>query len=206
MKVIDIKNVSFRYDEEKPFVIKNLSLSVDKGDFLCVLGENGSGKSTLSRLINGLLTPTDGSVEVYSLSTSDKKSVKEIRKKVGMVFQNPDNQMVATIVEDDIANVTDSETEVDEIETAEDVEAMQNIDEDEEKEYDDIPISKGFAVNAGEIDFSMFEDDNDTPSMFDSIEKIEDNKFSAAFDDEEDDEDEDDSASKSKFGFFRRKK
>ena len=103
MKVIDIKNVSFRYDEDKPFVIKNLSLSVDKGDFLCVLGENGSGKSTLSRLINGLLTPTEGNVEVYSLSTSDKKSVKEIRKKVGMVFQNPDNQMVATIVEDDIA-------------------------------------------------------------------------------------------------------
>ena len=103
MKVIDIKNVSFRYDEEKPFVIKNLSLSVDKGDFLCVLGENGSGKSTLSRLINGLLTPTEGSVEVYSLSTADRKSVREIRKKVGMVFQNPDNQMVATIVEDDIA-------------------------------------------------------------------------------------------------------
>ncbi len=103
MKAIEIKNVSFKYDEDKPFVLKDLSLSVDKGDFLCVLGENGSGKSTLSRLINGLLTPTEGSVEVFSLSTLDKKGVKEIRKKVGMVFQNPDNQMVATIVEDDVA-------------------------------------------------------------------------------------------------------
>ncbi len=103
MKAIEFKNVSFKYDEDKPFVIKNLSLSVDKGDFLCVLGENGSGKSTLSRLINGLLTATEGTVEVFSLSTADKKSVKEIRKKVGMVFQNPDNQMVATIVEDDVA-------------------------------------------------------------------------------------------------------
>ena len=103
MKAIEIENLSFRYSEESKYVIKNLSLSVDKGDFLCVLGENGSGKSTLSRLINGLLTPTEGDVKVFGLSVKDKKSVNEIRKKVGIVFQNPDNQMVATIVEDDIA-------------------------------------------------------------------------------------------------------
>lgn len=103
MKVIDFKNVSFKYDENKNNVVKNLSLSVDKGDFLCVLGENGSGKSTFARLINGLLTPSEGTVEVFGLQTADKKSLIEIRKKVGMVFQNPDNQMVATIVEDDVA-------------------------------------------------------------------------------------------------------
>ena len=103
MKAIEFQNVSFKYDESKNNVIKNLSLSVDKGDFLCVLGENGSGKSTLSRLINGLLTATEGTVKVFGLETSDTKSLNEIRKKVGMVFQNPDNQMVATIVEDDIA-------------------------------------------------------------------------------------------------------
>ena len=78
----------------------------------------------------------------------------------------------------------------------------------EEKEYEDIPISKGFAVDAGEIDFSMFEEEGETPSLFDSIEKIDDNKFSVAFDEDDDyiDEDDDDGDSKPKFGFFRRKK
>lgn len=103
MKAIEIENLSFKYQEDSKLVIKGLSLSVDKGEFLCVLGENGSGKSTLSRLINGLLQPTSGVVKVFGLDTTDKKNVYEIRKRVGMVFQNPDNQMVATIVEDDIA-------------------------------------------------------------------------------------------------------
>lgn len=78
----------------------------------------------------------------------------------------------------------------------------------EEKEYEDIPISKGFEVDAGEIDFSMFEEEGETPSLFDSIEKIDDNKFSVAFDEDDDyiDEDDDDGDSKPKFGFFRRKK
>ncbi len=103
MKAIEIKNVTFNYPNSEHSVINDLSLTVDKGEFLCILGENGSGKSTLSRLINGLLLPTSGDVEVFCMNTKDKKSVYEIRKKVGMVFQNPDNQMVATIVEDDIA-------------------------------------------------------------------------------------------------------
>ena len=103
MKAIEFNNVSFSYEETNTTVIKNLSLSVDKGDFLCVLGENGSGKSTLSRLVNGLLLPNEGSVKVFGLDTADKKSLRDIRRKVGMVFQNPDNQMVATIVEDDVA-------------------------------------------------------------------------------------------------------
>ena len=103
MKAIDVKNLTFKYPNHENFVIKDLSLSVDRGEFLCVLGENGSGKSTLSRLINGLLLPSSGTVEVFGLDTKDKLSAYEIRKRVGMVFQNPDNQMVATIVEDDIA-------------------------------------------------------------------------------------------------------
>lgn len=103
MKAVEIRNLNFTYENGKTQVIKNLSLSVDKGEFLCVLGENGSGKSTLSRLINGLLQPTSGEVKVFGLDTKDKTLAYEIRKKVGMVFQNPDNQMVATMVEDDIA-------------------------------------------------------------------------------------------------------
>ena len=103
MKAIEIKNVTYSYPNHQTPVISNLSLSVDKGEFLCVLGENGSGKSTLARLINGLLLPNEGSVEVFSKDTKDKVSTYEIRKNVGMVFQNPDNQMIATIVEDDIA-------------------------------------------------------------------------------------------------------
>ena len=103
MKAIEITNVTYTYPNHNTPVIKNLSLSVDKGEFLCVLGENGSGKSTLARLINGLLLPDSGDVLVFNLNTKDKSSTYEIRKNVGMVFQNPDNQMIATIVEDDIA-------------------------------------------------------------------------------------------------------
>ena len=103
MKAVEIKNLSFKYEEETSFVINNLSLTVEKGEFLCVLGENGSGKSTLARLINGLLPCTDGEIKVLGVSTKDKANLYEVRKNVGMVFQNPDNQMVATIVEDDIA-------------------------------------------------------------------------------------------------------
>ena len=103
MKAIEIKNVTFNYENNKTAVIKDFSLSVDKGEFLCILGENGSGKSTLSRLINGLLIPTLGDVLVFGLNTREKDKAYQIRKSVGMVFQNPDNQMIATIVEDDIA-------------------------------------------------------------------------------------------------------
>ena len=103
MKAIEIKNVTFNYENSKIPVIKDFSLSVDKGEFLCILGENGSGKSTLSRLINGLLLPSQGDVLVFGLNTRDKAKTYEIRKSVGMVFQNPDNQMIATLVEDDIA-------------------------------------------------------------------------------------------------------
>ena len=101
---ISVENVTFSYGKEKSeVVLKNLSLSIKKGEYLCILGRNGSGKSTLSRLINGLLIPTEGQVKVFNMSTADKDNLFKIRNRVGMVFQNPDNQMVATMVEDDIA-------------------------------------------------------------------------------------------------------
>ena len=103
MSIIKIDNVSFKYQEETPYVIDGLSLTVEKGEFICVLGKNGSGKSTLAKLLNGMLIPNSGDISVFDMDVKDKNSIFDIRKRVGVVFQNPDNQMVATIVEDDIA-------------------------------------------------------------------------------------------------------
>lgn len=102
-KIIEFKDVSFRYSDEEDFVLKNLSLDFYKGQFTCVLGHNGSGKSTMAKLINALLIPNEGKVYTFGYDTSDEDSEIDIRRKVGMVFQNPDNQIVATIVEDDVA-------------------------------------------------------------------------------------------------------
>ncbi len=110
MQAIEFQNVGFSYvsgDEngrtDKTEVLKGLDFIVEKGSFVALLGRNGSGKSTLARLVNGLLKPTTGKVFVFGMDTSDKKNLFEIRKKAGMVFQNPDNQQIASIVEDDIA-------------------------------------------------------------------------------------------------------
>ena len=103
MKVIEFKNVTFKYGENDLPVIKNLSFSVNEGEYLCILGKNGSGKSTIAKLTNGLLLPTEGDIEVFGYNTKEKSTQFEVRKRVGLVFQNPDNQMIATIVEDDIA-------------------------------------------------------------------------------------------------------
>ena len=115
MEVIRFDNVYFSYEQEETnaeeklfdvdssFAVNGVSLSIEEGEFVAVLGHNGSGKSTLSRLANGLLTPTQGQVTAFGLSTADEKNLFEIRKQVGIVFQNPDNQTVASIVEDDIA-------------------------------------------------------------------------------------------------------
>lgn len=104
---IEFENVSFSYcDEEEGTedkVIENLSLSIEKGDFVCILGHNGCGKSTTAKLCNAILVPQSGRVTVDGIDTSDEAKINEIRRKVGMVFQNPDNQIVATIVEDDVA-------------------------------------------------------------------------------------------------------
>lgn len=107
MTAIEFKNVSFSYETEdsnkKTKAIDGLSLKIEEGDFVALVGHNGSGKSTAARLMNGLLFPTSGDVEVFGVNTKDKDRLFEIRSNVGMVFQNPDNQMIATIVEDDIA-------------------------------------------------------------------------------------------------------
>lgn len=103
MKAIEFKNVSFKYGNNGSDVLKNVSFSVKEGEYIAVLGHNGSGKSTLARLINGLLIPKSGDVEVYSLNTKESKNLFEIRKLSGLIFQNPDNQAVASIVEDDVA-------------------------------------------------------------------------------------------------------
>lgn len=102
MNAIAFTDVSFRYEEDGAYVIDKLNFSVAEGEFVAVLGHNGSGKSTLARLANGLLTPDRGTVSVFGVTLTDK-TVYEVRKNVGVVFQNPDNQTVATIVEDDVA-------------------------------------------------------------------------------------------------------
>jgi len=96
-----LEGVSFSYSGNP--VLEDLDLTVSEGEFLAVLGYNGSGKSTLAKLINGILLPTEGKVYVDGMDTSDESLLPEIRKTAGMVFQNPDNQIVATIVEEDIA-------------------------------------------------------------------------------------------------------
>ncbi|MGN1132562.1 MAG: energy-coupling factor transporter ATPase [Ruminococcus sp.] len=109
MSFISVENVSFHYDNNDPErlitenVIENLNMSVEKGEFLCVLGHNGSGKSTLAKMFNAMLIPTDGKVYVDGMDTSDESLCFQIRSNVGLVLQNPDNQLVASVVEEDIA-------------------------------------------------------------------------------------------------------
>ncbi len=107
MGIIDFQNVCFKYDAEEAgqdkTVINDFSLSIEKGSFVCILGHNGSGKSTVAKLTNAILVPQSGKVLVDGMDTSDENLINDIRRKVGMVFQNPDNQIVATIVEDDVA-------------------------------------------------------------------------------------------------------
>ncbi len=103
--IIELNNVSFRYEtEEKDYIVLNdFSLSFKKGTFNVILGHNGSGKSTLAKLLNGLIKPISGDVSVLGMSTTDEKFDFEIKKTVGLVFQNPDNQLVSSIVEEDVA-------------------------------------------------------------------------------------------------------
>ncbi|MBQ9113397.1 MAG: energy-coupling factor transporter ATPase [Clostridia bacterium] len=91
------------FDTQTSFALNGVDFSVEEGEFVAVLGHNGSGKSTLARLTNGLLSPKEGKITVFDLDTSNDKNLFDIRRQVGIVFQNPDNQMVASIVEDDVA-------------------------------------------------------------------------------------------------------
>ena len=101
--IIVADHVSFSYEDEGPQAVRDVSLTVQRGSFHAILGQNGSGKSTLAKLINGLYTPRAGKVTVCGLDTQDEKNTWEIRRRAGMVFQNPDNQLVATVVNEDVA-------------------------------------------------------------------------------------------------------
>ncbi|MBR5155107.1 MAG: energy-coupling factor transporter ATPase [Clostridia bacterium] len=102
--VIDVNNVEFLYEEtDTAQVLKGITLNVRRGEFLAVLGHNGSGKSTLAKHLNAILVPQTGNVTVEGFDTADENLLYKIRQRVGMVFQNPDNQLVATIVEEDVA-------------------------------------------------------------------------------------------------------
>ena len=115
MEVIKFEKVYYSYDGESDaqegdlfsvggdFALRGVDFSVQEGEFVAILGHNGSGKSTLARLTNGLLSPTSGKIMAFGLDATEEKNLFEIRKQIGIVFQNPDNQTVASIVEDDIA-------------------------------------------------------------------------------------------------------
>ena len=108
MAIIEFKNVTFRYESDDEGIVlapavKDFSLSIGEGEFVAVLGHNGSGKSTLAKLANGLLLPESGTIFVDGMDTKNEDDDIKIKQTVGVVFQNPDNQIVATIVEEDVA-------------------------------------------------------------------------------------------------------
>lgn len=105
-KMIEVQNIQFQYknnEEESMLALKDVTVTVEPGEFIVVIGHNGSGKSTLAKHMNALLLPTSGDVFVRGLNTKDEANIWDIRQNAGMVFQNPDNQIVATIVEEDVA-------------------------------------------------------------------------------------------------------
>ncbi len=103
--IIEIKNVTYTYTEDELLhtAVKDISLNIKRGSFTVILGHNGSGKSTLAKMMNGLNKPTSGDVFVNGINTKDEKTELQVKKTVGMVFQNPDNQLIASIVEEDVA-------------------------------------------------------------------------------------------------------
>ena len=101
--VIEIKNLHYTYPGDETESLCGVSLEIEKGSFVAVLGHNGSGKSTLAKHLNSILLPTEGEVLINGIDTADEDRLLDIRRTVGMVFQNPDNQIVANVVEDDVA-------------------------------------------------------------------------------------------------------
>ena len=103
MAIIDTRDLSFRYDEQSGLALDGVNLSIEEGSFTAVLGHNGSGKSTFAKHLNAILLPTGGTVWVGGIDTKEESRLFDIRKTAGMVFQNPDNQIVANVVEEDVA-------------------------------------------------------------------------------------------------------
>ena len=105
--IIEIKNLHFSYKDESgnssAEVLKGIDLNIKEGEFVAVLGHNGSGKSTLAKHINAILIPTEGKITVNGIDTADESKIFELRQCAGMVFQNPDNQIVSSVVEEDVA-------------------------------------------------------------------------------------------------------
>lgn len=101
--IIEIKNLHYTYPGDETESLCGVSLEIEKGSFVAVLGHNGSGKSTLAKHLNAILLPTEGKVLINGIDTADEDRLLDIRRTVGMVFQNPDNQIVANVVEDDVA-------------------------------------------------------------------------------------------------------
>ncbi|MCI6817530.1 MAG: energy-coupling factor transporter ATPase [Eubacteriales bacterium] len=100
--MISVKNVKYTYDGAETQALKGISFDVFDGEFVAIVGHNGSGKSTVAKLMNALIVPDEGSVTVDGMDTADESRTLDIRKKVGIVFQNPDNQIVTTVVEEDV--------------------------------------------------------------------------------------------------------
>ena len=101
--IIETRELSFRYSEDSPLALEDVTLSIEEGSFTAVLGHNGSGKSTFAKHCNAILLPSGGKVYVGGIDTADESRLFDIRKTAGMVFQNPDNQIVANVVEEDVA-------------------------------------------------------------------------------------------------------
>ena len=102
--ILTAQNLKFRYDSDQPFyALDGVSTEIKRGEFVAVLGANGCGKSTLAKHFNAILLPESGKVYVEGMDTADDNKLYDIRQTVGMVFQNPDNQIVATVVEEDVA-------------------------------------------------------------------------------------------------------
>ena len=101
--MIEIKNLVYEYEEADHPAVGGVDLTIEKGEFVAVLGHNGSGKSTMAKCLNGLFQPTHGDVVIDGMNTKVEEDIWKIRARAGMVFQNPDNQIVATIVEEDVA-------------------------------------------------------------------------------------------------------
>ncbi|WP_409291001.1 energy-coupling factor ABC transporter ATP-binding protein [Peribacillus sp. SCS-37] len=100
--LVQIENITFRYDEQEKNAVDSVSFEIKRGEWLAIVGHNGSGKSTLAKLLNGLLFPGGGSISVQGKQLSEE-TIWDVRKEIGMVFQNPDNQFVGTTVQDDVA-------------------------------------------------------------------------------------------------------
>lgn len=102
-QLVSLQDVSYRYDEDTKQAVDHVAMNIEQGEFVAVLGHNGSGKSTLAKMMNALYLPTGGRVIVCGMDTAKETQLWNIRKHVGMVFQNPDNQIVATVVREDVA-------------------------------------------------------------------------------------------------------